>query len=136
MRIHAIYCSSRCIDTARMERHRARVAAIPCGYCGTGFKPDKPSSRFCCLKCASLALRRRDTIACAHCGFSFYQRSWTARYCSASCVAKAKHASGVLRHFRRKLTACRFDRMIERQRPSRPYRRRLTAERFDRLVAG
>jgi len=31
---------------------------IPCGYCGTLFRPTNPAAKYCCMECSSLAQRR------------------------------------------------------------------------------
>ena len=35
-------------------------AEIPCGYCGTMFRPSRPKTKYCCLECAHLAMRTID----------------------------------------------------------------------------
>lgn len=52
-----------------------------------------------------------------------------------SCLSKAGWASGRLRHFPRKLTAERLDRLLAPRRPKRRYVQRLTPARLDRLLA-
>lgn len=79
-------------------------------------------------------MKLRGDIACAECSTRFHPKTYTARFCSASCVAKAKHAAGVLRHFPRKLTAERFDKVLQDMRPRRPYRQRLTPARLDAML--
>lgn len=131
----ARFCSESCQMKAANRRRKAASPFMPCSHCGKPFGADRPGRRFCCAECSALSQRRRKVVRCVQCGKAFHQHSSTARFCSASCVAKHKHATGVLRHFPRKLTARGFDRLLERQRPRRPYRMRLTAQRFDKIVA-
>lgn len=129
------YCCIACASTAGRSRATARAAAKSCARCGQPFQPDKPQRRFCGTHCTIEAKKKRQDINCAYCGKAFHPKSYVARFCSQSCAARNAHATGRLRHFPRKLTAKRFDRLIERMRPKRRYVQRLTAERFDRLLA-
>lgn len=136
LRADAKYCSHKCGWASNMRRRQAMAGPRPCDWCESLFSPDKPSRRFCCHQCSVDATKRRHAISCDQCGASFHPKTYTARFCSASCAAKAKHASGVLRHFPRKLTAKRLDRAFEEIRPKRRYVQRLTVARLDKLLAG
>ena len=113
----------------------AKAKPRPCASCGSLFRPDKPSRRFCCHQCSVDATKRHQAIPCGQCGTMFHPRTYTARFCSLSCVAKHRHATGALRHFPRKLTAERLDRLLAPHRPKRRYVQRLTTARLDRLLA-
>lgn len=133
-RRNAEHCSQRCISADQRRRIMAAAAARDCAQCGATFQPDKPGRKFCCLKCAKNALKRRHDIACAVCSKSFHPKTYTARFCSLNCVAKAGHASGRLHHWHRHLTAKRLDKVFDRMRPRRPYRQHLTPARLDAML--
>lgn len=108
---HAQYCNRSCIAGAQRARNMAAAEAMACEQCGAMFKPDRPKRRYCCHQC-SVSARKLRAITCVQCGDTFRPRASTTRFCSISCVTKHKHASGVLRPFRKKLTVARLDRML------------------------
>lgn len=133
--VGAKYCSHVCGCASYRRRRQAETEPRPCAWCGELFGPDKLGRRFCCHQCSVDATKRRHDISCVQCGAKFHPKTYTARHCSLSCTAKAKHASGVLGYFPRKLTARRLDLLFEEIRPKRPYVQRLTVARLDKMLA-
>lgn len=131
----AVYCSNGCACRAARARKAAKAKAKRCECCGSEFQTDKPSRRFCSHACSVEATRVHPLRTCEYCGSEFRSRNYGAIYCSLSCLSKAGWASGRLRHFPRKLTAERLDRLLAPRRPKRRYIQRLTPDRLDRLLA-
>lgn len=131
---NAVYCSNSCACKAAARKRAARSTPRKCETCGNKFHPDSATRRFCSHACSVEATRIHPTRECEWCGGEYRSRNKGASFCSLSCVSKAGWASGRLRHFPRKLTAERLDRLLAPPRRKRRYVQRLTRARLDKIL--
>lgn len=125
------YCSREC-SQASQRMIPDRSCDNP--GCGKTFRPEKPSGRYCSVKCRSdhaMAKELRIEKRCALCGGPFFSPAPHALYCGAHCNAVVKRYRGGATP--RRLGSDAFDYFIrvpvEATRP-----KWLSPTRFDELV--
>lgn len=151
----AKFCSRKCEKSLENPAQRLKFKKI-CPHCKKSFHPIRATQVYCGHKCAgraaSLAGRNlpppsgppRGQISCEICGKVVLKKERGTKYCSRACwhhsqrvltVERFDRLLGIIppRPRRFKLTARRFDIVLEKMRPKRALRYRLTAARFDRL---